>query len=170
MHVCDTRLDSANCVLDTFSTSRIERRSGGWFVCWKDYRGRAVAKRWQCRGQDFYPVWHRKWPGGGTASTALSQLIRWLRKQPVLPLATWRYWASDKCKLLPITAVDAMQDAGYPEISECVLCGEPLEERLDWWHLDGISGPCCGWTSGCRQKDHRGTIRNYRIVQPCRQS
>ena len=23
---------------------------------------------------------------------------------------------------------------------------------IDWWHLEGVSGPCCHWTNGCRQE------------------
>jgi hypothetical protein len=140
----------ANQVLATFSRSRIERRRGGFYVVWACKRG-DVAKRWCTRGQDFYPMWHRQWPGGGTASTALSQLIRWLRGQAVLPAATWRYWATEKIKLLPHDGVVTLLAGGYPEHSLCVLCGRQLNGSLDWWHLDGTSGPCCAWTSGCRQ-------------------
>lgn len=148
----ESRLDVANRVLATFSPSRIERRKGGWYVCWENKWQGPMAKRWHCRGQDFYPSWHRKWPGGGTASTALSQLIRWLRDQPVLPISSWRYWASETCKLLPVTVADDLLAAGYPEHVPCVLCGETIVGGLDWWSLDGVTGPCCGWTTGCRQK------------------
>jgi hypothetical protein len=149
------KIEVANSVLKTFANSaRIERRRGGWYVCWF-YHNRSrgeIAKRWSTRrGQDFYPPWSSKWIGGGTSCTALSQLVRWLREQPVLPISTWRYWASETIKLLPASAVDTLLAGGYPEKALCVLCGAELGS-LDWWSLNGISGPCCSWTSGCRQK------------------
>lgn len=149
----DEKIIAANAVLAAFSTSQIERRPGGWYVAWKNYRGDNISRRWQCRkGNDFYPVWSRKWDGGGTACTALSQLIRWLRSQPVLPISSWRYWASDRMRLLPLVAVEMLADGGYPQESSCVLCEMTLVGGLDWWNLDGVSGPCCSWTNGCRQK------------------
>jgi len=146
------KLDVANIVLASFFDGRIERRKGGMYVCWTDRYNGDVAKRWQCRGQDFYPVWHHKYPGGGTSSTALSQLIRWVQGKPVLPISTWRMWASERCKLLPIEAVHQLIVGGYPQSVDCVLCKNQIEGGLDWWSLDGVSGPCCGYTSGCRQR------------------
>jgi hypothetical protein len=70
----------------------------------------------------------------------------------VLPLATWRYWAGERVKLLPIEAVETLAAGGYPVDVPCVLCGEIIRGGLDWWSLDKVSGPCCAWTSGCRQK------------------
>lgn len=146
-----TRLEVANRALSTFSCSRIERRRGGWYVCWPSRKGE-VSRRWSCRhGQSFYPPWSRKFPGGGTACTALSQLIRWQKDEPVLPLETWRYWATETVKLLPQAAVDDLGAGGYPEKVTCVLCGMP-PKGLDWWCLDGVSGPCCSMWSGCRQR------------------
>jgi hypothetical protein len=134
-----------------FFDGRIEKRPGGWYVCWSNKYQGDVAKRWQCRGQDFYPVWSHKYPGGGTSSTALSQLIRWLGGKPVLPISTWRWWASERCQLLPMESVETLFAGGYPEWSPCVLCGT-RPESIDWWSLNGVSGPCCSFTTGCRQK------------------
>lgn len=149
-------LATANVVLGTFFDGWIEKRKGGWYVCWNDrFRPDHVSKRWQCRGNDFYPVWHHKYPGGGTSSTALSQLIRWVSRKPVLPISTWRFWASETCRLLPAEAVDVLLAGGYPERVDCVLCGNRIAGGLDWWRLDGVSGPCCSWRSGCRQQRGR---------------
>jgi hypothetical protein len=70
---------------------------------------------------------------------------------PVLPITTWRYWAGDSIKLLPYSTVDIMETSGYPRESPCVLCGRPLNGPLDWWSLDGLSGPCCTMRNGCKQ-------------------
>jgi hypothetical protein len=155
----ETRLAAANACLSSFAKeSRIERRRGGFYVIWTHYwlpveQRKTFEKRWCTRpGQDFYPPWSNKWPHGGTATTALSQLIRWCRGQPVLPISTWRWWASDKCKLLTSEAVERLLADGYPEHALCVLCQEQIDGGPDWWNLDGVSGPCCGWTSGCRQQ------------------
>jgi activating signal cointegrator 1 len=146
------RIDGANRVLASFAVeTRIERRRGGWYVVWTRNDRPTIARRWSTRGQGFYPPWSQLWGHGGTACTALSQLIRWLRGQPVLPISTWRYWASDRVQLLPLAAVEDLQSAGYPEHASCVLCGHKSTGSFDWWSLDGVSGPCCHWTSGCRQ-------------------
>jgi len=150
-----TPIEVANLVLQTFFRGSIEKRKGGVYVSWMSYGNKRVEKRWQCRGQDFYPVWHHSYPGGGTSSTALSQLIRWIQCKPVLPISTWRMWASERCKLLPPSAVELLLQGGYPEAAYCVLCHRLIEGSLDWWSLDGVSGPCCGWTSGCRQRQWR---------------
>ena len=148
-----SEIETANKVLASFFDGWIEKRKGGWYVCWNDrHRGGVIAKRWQCRGNGFYPVWHHSYPGGGTSSTALSQLIRWLSGKPVLPISTWRYWASETCKLLDASAVDELLAGGYPKHADCVLCGNQIQGSLDWWRLDGVSGPCCGSRSGCKQK------------------
>lgn len=145
------RMDVANSALSKFTTLSLLRKLGGIYVCWENRDGRYV-KRWACRGQDFYPVWSNKFPHGGTCSTAVAQLIRWIQDRPVLPLCTWRMWASERCKLLAPSVVDELEAAGYPVEAICVLCKQPIVDGLDWWSLKGVSGPCCSWRSGCRQE------------------
>lgn len=143
------KIKVANQVLSDISNGRtkIERRKNGWYVHFYPNQ----VKRWQCRkGNSFYPVW--QYHQGGTATTALSQLIRWLQGKPVLPISTWRHWASDTVKLCSENVADILLEGGYPEHVDCVLCGNRIKERFDWWNLDGVSGPCCHWQSGCKQK------------------
>lgn len=147
------RIEVANKVLADFSIASFERRENGWYVSWDGYGSNGkVSRRWQTRGQDFYPVWSSIYPGGGTSCTALSQLIRWCGGKPVLPLATWTYWSGERVKLLSPAAVELLRAGGYPEVAKCVLCGAEIHGGMDWWSLNGDSGPCCGWKSGCRQK------------------
>lgn len=150
------KLETANRVLATFAANaEIYLRGSRLRIKWPTYGGRLRDKEWQCRrGQDFYPKWSQQWCGGGTSCTALSQLVRWIQGKPVLPLGTWRHWASESVQLLPIEAVNDLATGGYPDISICVLCDNPTE-GLDWWNLDGVSGPCCSFTRGCRQKPMR---------------
>lgn len=149
------KLETANRVLNTFACgARIEHRQGvggGFYVHWPNFRGGEYVKRWHARGQDFYPTWSSKWCGGGTSCTALSQLIRWLRGEPVLPIGTWRHWGSERVKLVSPDAIELLLAGGYPEKTPCVLCGGEIK-TMDWWSLNGVSGPCCGWDTGCRQK------------------
>lgn len=147
----------ANRVLDCFAEGTmilwIEGR--GVVVTWRQSNGEDVFRRWQTRGQDFYPTWHKQWGHGGTASTALAQLVRWVQGKPVLPLSTWRYWFGDKCRLARNRADEGLQSlihGGYPETAACVLCKHTISGSMDWWSLKGVTGPCCGWTTGCRQK------------------
>lgn len=161
------RLDAANFVLRTFApeTTISLAKSGHVEVSWTGYDGKKITKRWMTRGQSFYPPWYRNWAHGGTASTALSQLVRFVKGKPVLPISTWRYWAGDRVALLrqgergknggPTgeEAVNALLSAGYPEQVNCVVCGLELGSRgFDWWALDGVSGPCCGIGTGCQER------------------
>lgn len=154
----DDRIDVANVVLKCFAAeTELRIESGHVLVCWTQHGGKKFERRWMTRGQDFYPVWHNKWGHGGTASTALAQLVRWVRGLPVLPLTTWRYWSGERVALLrhgnSNEAISALSAAGYPETATCVLCGMELTSGFDWWSLDGVTGPCCAWTSGCCQKN-----------------
>jgi hypothetical protein len=150
------RMHVADEVLRIFAEKTWLTFSHGYItVNWRQSSGKLLERRWMTRGQDFYPVWHRHWGHGGTALTALSQLVRWIQGKPVLPLATWRYWASPTVNLGrdggPRMA-ELLAAGDYPEIAECVLCGGDLTGRLDWWSLKGITGPCCHHTEGCKQK------------------
>lgn len=148
------KLETANRVLATFAKStRIERRKGGWFVCWKNSLGIKMTRRWStAHGSSFYPTWYNRWSRGGTSVTALAQLIRWLQNRPTLPICTWEMWAGDNYKLVPNDAIQLLRSGGYPEKATCVLCHKIIEGGFDWWSLNGVSGPCCGWTNGCKQK------------------
>lgn len=150
------RRDNANLALGCFTKNvLIEIFESRYFVSWDGHGGERVIKRWQLRsGQSFYATWSDEYPGGGTSMTALSQLVRWIQGRPVLPLSTWEYWAGESCKLARGRGqemVERLKHAQYPETTHCVLCGRVLD-GLDWWCLDGISGPCCPGTSGCEQK------------------
>jgi hypothetical protein len=144
-------------VLRSFAPDTQLRLAAGYvLVVWKVYN-KDIQRRWMTRGQDFYPVWYRSWGRGGTASTALAQLVRWIQDKPVLPLTTWIYWGGDRGRLLrrgegAEAAIAALRAAGYPEVVNCVLCGTPLTAGFDWWSLRGVSGPCCTMHNGCRQK------------------
>jgi hypothetical protein len=152
------RIPAANAALDCFAAgTTLEIDRGRVFVCW-ERRGTFPRKQWMTRWTDFYPVWYRQWGHGLSASTALAQLVRWIQGRPVLPLSTWRYWASDGARLAGEHGpemVAALEQSGYPESAPCVLCGRDLgNTQLDWWRLDGVSGPCCSYNdeTGCRQK------------------
>jgi hypothetical protein len=146
------KLIAANKMLSTFAQAKIERRLTGWVVVWQSVSGE-VSKRWQVsKGQSFYPIWKDKYPGGGTSQIALSQLIRWLQDKPVLPISTWKMWASKNYGLIKDSDIDILLNAGYPQKASCVLCGQQLNRGFDWWCLDSVSGPCCPHYCGCKQR------------------
>lgn len=151
----EERLIAANGALKCFAAdTEIVNRSSGLAVRWQQ-SGRSIERRWQLqRGSDTYPIWHRNWGHGGTATTALSNLIRWIRGQPVVPLTTWRYWSTKTVYLMREKGdecCELLAAAGWPAVASCVLCGRVVE-RFDWWHLGKVSGPCCHYRSGCRQR------------------
>lgn len=152
------RIPAANAVLQCFAAgTTIEVPRGRIIVCWTSH-GTTVRKYWATRGQDFWPVWHNQWGQGGTCCRALSQLVRWIQGRPIWPLRMWRYWTSERVFLgqeRGSEMVAALEKAGYPESTACVLCGRDLASAyIDWWSLDGVSGPCCVHTdeAGCRQR------------------
>lgn len=156
-----TRLDTANAALALFAVDVTLSRENGHvvvqFPSWHRGKPCVLRRRWQTSGQSFYPTWSRKFSHGGTVTIALAQLVRWVRHQHVLPLSTWRYWCSEKVSLAQYRGAEllnVLEQGGYPEGAACCLCGRDPLPRFDWWHLDGVSGPCCdyGDSEGCRQK------------------
>lgn len=150
----DARLLVANAALPLFtSRETVIIYDGRFKVSWDGYHGQGrLTKSWVCRGQDFYPVWHKTWAQGGTATTALAQLVRWCSGKTVLPLSTWKYWVGKGIALGKPEVVRVLAAGGYPLTVDCVLCGTTLSSGLDWWNLAGVVGPCCGSTNGCRQE------------------
>ena len=150
------KIKAANDALDCFAkgTTISIKSKVGVIVSWTRRNGETVSKRWMTKGQDFYPIWHNKWGHGGTCSTALAQLVRWVKNKPVLPISTWKYWTAPQCYLARDRGpelIKILTDGEYPEHAICVLCKNQIEGSLDWWSLDKVTGPCCGWTTGCRQ-------------------
>lgn len=153
------KLSVCNDVLALFAPdTRIELVGNRVYVVWKTHSSQLhgvteeIRRAWLSKNGSFYPVWCRRWPHGGTATTALAQLVRWLRNKPTLPIASWRYWASDRCRLVPTKAVGLLLAGGYPTDCRCVLCGRDLTVcSFDWWSLAGVEGTCCSMMGGCRQ-------------------
>jgi len=162
-HCLNDRVDTSNEVLQSFAPdTRLRIDAHGYIVVeWTTHSGATLSRRWMTRGQDWYPVWHRYWGHGGTACVALSQLVRWCRGKPVLPLSSWRFWGGEDYALLrhgpgPEAAITALINGGYPQRVPCVLCGLELDVAGDWWSLKGVSGPCCAMRSGCKQSVRGG--------------
>lgn len=150
------RLAAANAALALFSEGvRLEFVGRRAFVCWTGHGGSPERKQWVTHsGNGFFPTWHKRrgyW--GGTTSTAMSQLIRWVQGKPVLPLYSWRYWVSPTVGLARPRGDELLallSEAGYPERVLCVVCGKH-PNGLDWWSRDGVSGPCCRTANRCRE-------------------
>ena len=146
----------ANKVLECFAPGTSLRLESGYVLVRWEGTNSYTERRWMTRGGSFYPVWYGKWGHGGTACTALAQLVRWIQGKPVLPLITWRYWASEAVQLLRHGDFSSLQKEmmalGYPEVATCVLCQQEIIRGMDWWSLDGVSGPCCTHNYGCRQR------------------
>lgn len=147
------RIDVANQALQFFASNTQLRLARGYVVVsWTHYDGESVSRRWMTRGQDFYPVWHRQWCYGGTATNALAQLVRWCQGKPVWPISVWKYWCGESVNLTRGRGeelIKVLLAGGYPEQIRCVLCGR-VPEKMDWWSLHKVSGPCCYNPEGCR--------------------
>lgn len=114
-----------------------------------------IVRRWVgiSKGSHF-PKWHRKLCYGGTVTTALHQLVRFVHGKPVGGLNSWVYWCSETIRLAGDRGVELVEmlKPHWPE-SRCVLCGMSLEgQGTDWWADKQRVGPCCTMRSGCRQQ------------------
>lgn len=153
----EAKISVANQVLEAFAPeTSISRGKNGFYVSWKTWRDKQVKKRFSRQsGSCFYPVWHRDWGHGGTACVALTQLVRWLQGQPVLPLATWRYWCGDTVKLIkkqdPETILTLLERNGYPSEAACIFCGQK-PRRWDWYLTGQLEGVGCYPGTGCKQR------------------
>lgn len=138
--IMSERAGLANEILRTFEPeAEILLRGRRVFV--SDRPGRV--RQWTLqRGQSFFPTWRPRPSFGGTATTAISQLIRWIQGRPVFPLGTWRYWAGPVVGLGSPVTLELLAGASWPESVPCVVCGQTIKGGLDWWCLDGLSGPC----------------------------
>jgi hypothetical protein len=143
----EAKLGTVNRAIALFARNTTVRRGlTGWTVEWTDSRGKKHRRRWAVdAGQSFFPAWHHSWSHGGTACTALSQLMRWLQGRPVFGIGTWRYWTGEYIRLGSPEIIQVLTDGGYPAGQVCVRCGGAIgpDQGLDWWNLEGISGPCC---------------------------
>lgn len=114
-----------------------------------------LERRWigMSRGSH-YPKWHRKLCYGGTVTTALHQLVRFVHCKPVVSIASWFWWCGDTVGIAGEQGADlvTLLKPHWPE-ARCVLCDRSLEgEGLDWWADKKRVGPACSWARGCRQK------------------
>lgn len=132
-------LAEANAVLALFAPyTRLEQRRGGiWLVT------RYGAARMSLRPQGTWPQANTGRLGlGGTDTTSIVQLVRWLRGQTRRPVAFWRARYGDE-------VADALEGMNYadPAATRCVLCGAAGREVWDWWARPGDErlGPCCGF-------------------------
>lgn len=153
----DDRLATVNQVLAKIAPGTIVIKGcAGWDVEWFDpIRARKINRRWAAH--ELYPVWHRRWGHGGTCCTALTMLMRWLQDRPVFGISTWEYWLSPTINLAKGDPglIPLLKAGGYPQEQMCIRCGQeiPKGRGLDWWSLDGKSGPACSrsWTCDRRQ-------------------
>jgi len=138
------RVAVANAALDTFIPGVRLYQDRELRMAWSRHDFPA-----RLRSQGDLPAFgYRHRPTGGTGMQALAQLIRYVRDLPRFPLATWEYWAGERVKLCTALTVELIgsSDYGDPTKTRCVLCGDSEFKRgLDWWSLDGITGPCCGF-------------------------
>jgi hypothetical protein len=136
------RLETANQVINLLMPStRLLVQSDHICVEWKTSKG-IVCKQWQTHKGSFFPTWSEKFPTGGTVTTAIAQLINWVRDKPCLPIQTWRYWCGDSVRMRPLVILDILDRAGYPSEFRCVFCGKK-DGQMDWYTFNKQSGLGC---------------------------
>lgn len=139
-------LDDANRIVKHFIPyAQIRIRNARICIHWKVGKKTHLKQFAVRNGQCFYTVWRAPW--GGTCSLALAQVVRRLQGKPVFPLRTWKYWASPKVMIANDgpALIDELVSCDWPDLVPCVLCGKTIHQgHLDWWSLDGVSGPYCG--------------------------
>lgn len=151
------RMDAANRALQAFPIGRkfsFEVKSGRVAICWVETWNKVskrVCKVWQhgSKGSHF-PTFDV--PTGGTMTGCLSMLVRWIRGENVMPLRVFKWWDEPQYAMFRnddgtssgAKVMDILREAGYPETSKCMICGEE-PKGLDWWNDKKKAGPCCSY-------------------------
>lgn len=146
------RIQIANEILATFVPITLYRRGPRLRMKWGRYDLPA-----DLRGDGSLPRYgERQRPCGHTGLTALAQLIRYTRNWTRLPLITWEYWASDTIRLCDAETLRLIRncDYGNPTKTCCVRCGTTDFKGLDWWSLDGVTGPSCRYGQCSLQEEN----------------
>lgn len=170
-HETIRRLNATNSVLAIIaSDTKLIRRHGGWYVEWPVGDGKTQCRRWSTMPGSNLPPWSHKWPRGGTCMLALSQLVRWVRGETVLPLSSWRYWCGDRIRLgrdNRLAVVQILANAEWPESVACVLCGRQIYSAGDWYDLGETVGPTCSM-SRCDQESEqpRAQRTHLKLINP----
>jgi hypothetical protein len=139
----EQRLEVANQVLEAIEQGiRLVKKGSYLNAEWDSFRGKPVSKRWSTdRKGAFFPSFNL--PTGGTHTTAITQLVYWVRHQPCLPIESWKYWVSPVIGMkggdviLPL-----LESADYPKGVACVCCKGPANLG-DWYYNQGLQClPC----------------------------
>ena len=144
------RIEEANAILATYQPgTRLYLKGHSLRMAWEPYFNYSASLRSQ---GDLPRYGDRHRPCGHTGMQALAQLIRYVRDLNRLPLITWEYWASETILLCNAETLRLLSksDYGDPTKTCCVLCGTTEFAGLDWWSLDGVTGPSCRY-GGCRR-------------------
>lgn len=144
MPFCPDRLAKAQAVLAVVALDVSMSWAGGFWFEWESC-GKKRRKRWVASeyGSQF-PRWHNQSPFGGTRSAIVTELMRWVKGEPVFPLGCWRFWCSMTIGVDP-KALELVTSYGWPERVPCVICGKMIGEgeRMDeyaWKEFD-VCGP-----------------------------
>jgi hypothetical protein len=125
-----------------------------WECCGSKFKRRWVASSY---GSDF-PKWHNQSFCGGTGSRVLTQLMRWVRGQPILPLAFWEQ-ASGPNYLNNPNVYDLVRSFGWLVIVPCVFCQEPIVPGQPYdefaWKKHRVCGPAHIYVRECALIRHQ---------------
>jgi hypothetical protein len=139
----EQRLEVANQVLEAIEQGiRLVKKGSYLNAEWDSFRGKPVSKRWSTdRKGAFFPSFNL--PTGGTHTTAITQLVYWVRHQPCLPIESWKYWVSPVIGMKGGDVVlPLLESADYPKGTTCVCCKGPANLG-DWYYNQGLKClPC----------------------------
>lgn len=128
---------------------------GFWFHWTSRYSQKSYRHKWIPQKGNQYPANH-VFPWGGTMCLLITQMIRWAKHMPVVPLSVIDHWFGPKVQLGDTQAFELICFAGWPESVNCVMCGRPLTDRRDWYDWSGIGVNCsglgCHSSVGCQGK------------------
>lgn len=144
------RLSLVNQVLPTFEPGfHLEKRSTGFYLSWKHWKTKETISKRVCLEPNHYFTFDL--PTGGTCTNAIAMLVRYVRNQPVFPLETWRYWASDTILMWRDPVVRdrvllLLEESDWPRNPHCIFCDRDLTGKMwDWysWKGNSLSGVGC---------------------------
>lgn len=155
-----------NQILPTLSPGfQLEKRPNGFYLSWEHWDTKKIISKRVCLKDNHYFTY--RLPTGGTCTNAIAMLVRYVRNQPVYPLGTWKYWASDTILMWRDPVIRdrnllLLEKSDWPRNPHCIFCDRDLTGKTwDWYSWKGL--PLSG--IGCSPYDPEKCDLKMRTVK-----
>lgn len=140
------RVDATNAVLARILPAvHLEIQNNLLICCWAQ-GGKKYRKPWTMHW--FLPEWDFSFLSERADFFFVAYLVRWCFGQPTMPLPELRN--RDR---LNATPWDILENAGYPDSGDCLLCGTLITSHCFWHNELSLCGPICLSCAGYPELD-----------------